>query len=71
MMKKFSGNKAFFGEMISIKPPMKGGHRHNHARNVLERKLNKSKSSRKRCNNYLNKGYVYKFFANRCPKRVK
>lgn len=50
---------------------MKGGKRHNHARNVLERKLNKSKSSRKRCHNYLNKGYVYKFFVNRCPRRAK
>lgn len=50
---------------------MKRGHRHNHARNVLERKLNKSKSSRKRCHNYLNKGYVYKFFVNRCPRRAK
>lgn len=61
-----------FGDSIPFyKPNMKGGHRHNHARNVLERKLNKSKSSRKRCHNYLNKGYVYKFFADRCPRRVK
>lgn len=37
-MKKFSGNKAYFGEMISIKPPMKGGHRHNHVRNVMARR---------------------------------
>ena len=70
-MKKFSGNKASFGEMISIKPPMKGGHRHNHARNVLERKLNKSKSSRKRCHNHLNKGFNYKFIAGRYLRRVK
>lgn len=34
---------------------MKGGHTHNHARNVLERKLNKSKSSRKRCHNVINR----------------
>lgn len=59
------------GGWTKYKPNLKGGHRHNHARNVLERKLNKSKSSRKRCHNYLNKGYVYKFFANRCPRRVK
>ena len=57
--------------VVHYKPNRKGGHRHNHARNALERKLNKSKSSRKRCHNYLNKGYVYKFFADRCPRRVK
>lgn len=50
---------------------LKGGHRHNHARNVLERKLNKSKSSRKRCHNHLNKGFNYKFIAGRCLRRVK
>lgn len=48
---------------------MKGGHRHNYARNVLERKLNKSKSSRKRCHNHLNKGFNYKFIAGRCLTR--
>lgn len=37
------------------KPNMKGGHTHNHARNVLERKLNKSKDSRNRCHNYINR----------------
>lgn len=63
--------KFFFKNHNRYTPNRKGGHRHNHARNVLERKLNKSKASRKRCHNYLNKGYVYKFFANRCPKRVK
>ena len=50
---------------------LKGGHRHNHARNVLERKLNKSKASRKRCHNHLNKGFNYKFIAGRCLRRVK
>ena len=50
---------------------MKGGHSHNHARNVLERKLNKSKASRKRCHNHLNKGFNYKFIAGRCLRRVK
>lgn len=50
---------------------MKGGHRHNHARNVLERKLNKSKASRKRCHNHLNKGFNYKFIAGQCLRRVK
>lgn len=34
---------------------MKGEHTHNHARNVIERKLNKSKSSRKRCHNVINR----------------
>ena len=76
-MKKFSGvqfscHYAFNTNCnFYCKPSMKGRHRHNHARNVLERKLNKSKSSRKRCHNYLNKGYVYKFFVNRCPRRAK
>lgn len=50
---------------------MKGGHTHNYARNALERKLNKSKSSRKRCHNHLNKRYEYKFIAKRCLRRVK
>lgn len=50
---------------------MKGGHRHNYARNVFERKLNKSKSSRKRCHNHLNKGFNYKFIAGRCLRRAK
>lgn len=36
-------------------PNMKGGHTHNHLRNALERKLNKSKTSRNRCHNYLNR----------------
>lgn len=36
-MKKFSGNKASFGKTISIKSPMKGGHRHNYIKNVLKR----------------------------------
>ena len=53
------------------KPNRKGGHKHNHARNVLERKLNKSKASRKRCHNHLNKGFNYKFIAGRCLRRVK
>lgn len=57
--------------VMHYKPNMKGGHRHNHARNVLERKLNKSKSSRKRCHNHLNKGFNYKFIAGRCLRRVK
>lgn len=76
-MKKFSGvqfscHYAFCTNSLNYcKPPMKGGHRHNHARNILERKLNKSKSSRKRCHNYLNKGYVYKLFANMGIRRVK
>lgn len=34
---------------------MKGGHTHNYLRNALERKLNKSKASRNRCHNYLNR----------------
>ena len=41
-------------------PVMKGGHTHNHQRNALERKLNRSKESRKRCHNVLNKGFEYK-----------
>lgn len=41
---------------------MKGGHTHNHQRNALERKLNRSKESRNRCHNVLNKGYEYKYF---------
>lgn len=47
---------------------MKGGHTHNHARNVLERKLNRSKESRTRCHNYLNKGFVYTLIS--CNKHV-
>ena len=43
-------------------PVMKGGHTHNHQRNALERKLNRSKESRNRCHNVLNKGYEYKYF---------
>ena len=50
---------------------MKGGHTHNHIRNALERKLNKSKASRKRCHNHLNKGFNYKFIPGRCLRRVK
>lgn len=34
---------------------MKGGHRQNHERNVLERKLNKSNDSRKHCHNVINR----------------
>lgn len=41
---------------------MNGGHRHNHARNTLERKLYKSKASRKRCHKYLKNGLVTKLF---------
>ena len=45
-----------FGDSIPIyKPNRKGGHRHNHIRNVLERKLNKSKDSRNRCHNVINR----------------
>lgn len=47
---------------IVQKPNRKGGHRHNHARNTLERKLNKSKASRKRCHKYLKNGLVTKLF---------
>ena len=47
-MKKFSGRKACFGDMISIKPPMKGGHRHNHIYNVCHRITFRSKSARHR-----------------------
>lgn len=47
------------------RPNFKGGHTHNHQRNALERKLNRSKDSRKRCHNNLNKGYDYKFVLNR------
>ena len=55
-----------------FKPNLKGGHRHNHARNSLERRLNKSKDSRKRCHNHLNKGYDYKFVIGWCClRRVK
>lgn len=60
-MKKFSGvqfslHYAFVTNFnFRCKPSMKGGHVHNHARNVLERKLNKSKSSRNRCHNYINR----------------
>ena len=32
--------------MISIKPPMKGGHRHNHIYNVYNRILFRSKNAR-------------------------
>ena len=53
------------------RPNMKGGHTHNYARNALERKLNKPKSSRKRCHNHLNKRYEYKFIAKQCLRRVK
>ena len=45
-MKKFSGNKASFDKMISIKPPMKGGHTHNHIYNVCNRILFRSKNVR-------------------------
>jgi hypothetical protein len=48
-MKKFSGNKASFGKIISIKPTMKGGHRHNHIYNVCNRILCRSKNRRKIC----------------------
>lgn len=57
--------------VMHYKPNRKGGHRHNHARNILERKLNKSKNSRKHCHNNLNKGFNYKFIAGRCLRRVK
>ena len=43
------------GGWLRYKPNMKGGHTHNNARNVLERKLNKSKDSRNRCHNYINR----------------
>ena len=81
--KRKDGSRSFIlvkkGTFITIhdggwqryKPNMKCGHTHNHARNVLERKLNKSKSSRKRCHNHLNKRYEYKFIAKRCLRRVK
>ena len=59
------------GGWTKCKPNMKGGHTHNYARNAIERKLNKSKSSRKRCHNHLNKRYEYKFIAKRCLRRVK
>lgn len=42
---------------------IKGKPQQNHLRNAFERKLNKSKDSRKRCHNVLNKGYEYKFSA--------
>jgi hypothetical protein len=79
-MKKFSWHKFYkfpTGHTLRseceypYKPPMKGRHRQNYKRNALERKLNKSKESRKRCHNYFNKGYVYKFFCQQCPRRVK
>lgn len=58
--------------VMHYKPNMKGGHTHNHSRNVLERKLNKSKASRKRSHNHLNKGYNYKFVDGLCClRRVK
>lgn len=69
--KLFTKSGSFVGYSLDYKPIMKGGHRHNHARNVLERKLNKSKSSRKRCHNHLNKGFNYKFIDGRCLRRVK
>ena len=70
-MKKFSGVQFNFHYAFHVdgpnycKPAMKGGHTHNHQRNALERKLNRSKESRKRCHNVLNKGYEYKFVLNR------
>ena len=60
-----------FDSIPLYKPNMKGGHRHNHVRNALERKLNNSKASSKRCHNHLNKGYNYKFIPGRCLRRVK
>lgn len=51
-----------------FRPNMKGGHCHNYLRNALERKLNKSKSSRKRCHNVLNKGYEYRFNGQRLTR---
>ena len=51
--------------VVRYKPNFKGGHTHNHQRNALERKLNRSKESRNRCHNVLNKGYEYKFVLNR------
>lgn len=49
----------------NYRPNLKGGHTHNHQRNALERKLNRSKDSRNLCHNVLNKGYEYKFVLNR------
>lgn len=49
-----------FDSIPIYKPNMKGGHTHNHQRNALERKLNRSKDSRNRCHNVLNKGFNYK-----------
>lgn len=57
--------------VMHYKPNRKGEHRHNHIRNALERKLNRSKASRNRCHNHLNKGYNYKFTAGRCFRRAK
>ena len=70
-MRIFSGNKYHFNSEYPTngpnyrKPIIKGGHTHNHQRNALERKLNRSKESRKRTHNVLNKGYEYKFVLNR------
>jgi len=44
-----------FDSICIYKPNMKGGHTHKHDRNVLERKLNKSKDSRNRCHNVINR----------------
>lgn len=69
-MKKFRGIQFTCIDELNVgcqgNPVMKGGHTHNHQRNALERKLNRSKDSRKRCHNVLNKGYEYKFVLNRC-----
>lgn len=63
---KVVGHKTMFCK--NYIPNLKGGHTHNHLRNTLERKLNKSKSSRKRCHNVLNKGYEYKFNGQRMTR---
>ena len=73
-MKKYSGVQFNLHYAFNIegpnycKPAMKGGHTHNHARNVLERKLNRSKESRTRCHNYLNKRFEYTMI--RCNNHV-
>ena len=60
-MKKFSGiqfscHYAFNTDFdFYCKPTMKGGHRHNYARNAFVRKLNKSKDRRNRFHNYINR----------------
>lgn len=65
-MKKFSGKQFSLHYAFNVdgpnycKPVMKGGHTHNHQRNALERKLNRSKDSRNSCHNVLNKGFNYK-----------